>query len=368
VNAIVSDGTIAWVATEKHGVARFDGSAWRSFRRADGLPSDETFAAAIDPQGRFWAGTWDGLAQYDGGRWTTLTAEDRVLFNSRVHAIAFDGTGGMWVGYVAQGASYHRLAEAIGVHYRVQDGGIGGNELRAILLRPRPEGGDEVWFATADGGVSRFADDRWTVFRAEHGLPSNHARALALDRYKRVWVATDAGVAFFDGTSWTRYTRFDTLAVAIGPSCMGCPIDDDHVWTGTAASGLTHSRLPLPDQVVEVVDIRYPKVVAPGQRFRPQFMVRVRPPYQLRQDRGDFLANTDESDANLFGAWRHIAVKGTVESGQEYTFVDFDTEFTAPQLAPAEQERTFTSTWRVWMFTRYVGPSMTVEFTVRRPG
>jgi hypothetical protein len=61
-----------------------------------------------------------------------------------------------------------------------------------------------------------------------------------------------------------------------------------------------------------------------------------------------------------------MAVKGTIEPGQPFVFTDFDNYFIAPQLTSGEQEHTFISTWRVWMFTRYTGPPIHISFTVRR--
>ena len=41
----------------------FAQGAWRSFTKADGLPSSQIYAVAVDPKGRVFAGTeCDGLA------------------------------------------------------------------------------------------------------------------------------------------------------------------------------------------------------------------------------------------------------------------------------------------------------------------
>ena len=38
----------------------------------------------------------------------------------------------------------------------------------------------------------------------------------------------------------------------------------------------------------------------------------------------------------------------------------------APALPDGVGEQSFTSSWRVWMHTRYVGPPVHITFTVRR--
>jgi hypothetical protein len=115
----------------------------------------------------------------------------------------------------------------------------------------------------------------------------------------------------------------------------------------------------------QAITATYPIAVVPGEEFRFEVVAAPRSPYQLRE--GDFLSNVDENDANLFGAYELIAVTGTIEPGQPFRFTDHDNPLVAPQLAEGEQEKTFTTRWRVWMRTRYAGPAIHISFTVRRP-
>jgi len=85
--------------------------------------------------------------------------------------------------------------------------------------------------------------------------------------------------------------------------------------------------------------------VEPGTKIRFKITVVPRAPYQLRQDRGDFLSNTDADDSNLFSAWPTIPVEGTIEPGQPFMFAEYDLPIVAPESGLNEQERTFTSDW-----------------------
>jgi hypothetical protein len=116
-----------------------------------------------------------------------------------------------------------------------------------------------------------------------------------------------------------------------------------------------------------IITATYPKPLTPGEQLRFEVTFIPHSPYQLREDRGDFLSNTDEREENLLGAWPVLSVKGTIDPGQPFTFTDYDNPLIVPQLAEGEQERVFTSTWRVWMHTRYVGPSIRIVFTGQRP-
>ncbi len=380
-NALVIDQlNRVWVGTEEGGVSVWDGKIWKNYTVHDGLPSNKVYGLTIDKQDNIWVATWEGVSKFDGQDWTVpYSVHTHTIFSNHVHAIAFDSEGNIWIGHIDKGVSQYRKSDGQWVYYNTDiPNGIGGDLVRSILVRPAANGLPEsIWFATADGGVSKFEQGNWIVYRVKDGLPSDTVIAVAMDKYNRIWATTAKGVAYFDNIKWTIYDTLSTESIAFGPDCENCPYNDDHVWTGTTDNGLTHSRLPYPEEAIDVVSIRFykydgteitsPGIVSPGEKFRPEITVRPRSPYQLRESRGDFLAHIDADDSLRFGAYVQMAVKGTVESGEPFAFTDFDNFFVAPQLAPGETEKTFISSWRVWMFTRYVGPIIRIIFTVRAP-
>ena len=376
VNALVIDGAgRVWAGTESDGVAMFDGTTWQRFTTANGLPDDGIFGLTVQKgangEERVWAATWEGVARFDGDRWSVpYSVHNGTLINNHIHDVEFDAAGNVWIGYVNQGVSQFHGGEGRWIHHKRGQGTIGGDEMRAILVRPAGSGADEdepesVWFASGDGGVSRYQQGAWTVYTTTAGLPSLQVNNLALDSYGRVWAATDRGDAFFDGLAWQPRTRLPTKAIAFGPACAACPFDADDVWTGADGSGVTHSGLPRPDLAIDVLAVNVPAVVAPGERFRPEITVAPRSPYRLKP--GDLLAHIDEADDLRFGAWPHMAVTQIVEPGQPFTFTDYDLPFIAPNLSDGETTHTFTSAWRLWMDNRYVGPIIPITFTVAAP-
>lgn len=395
--AVAKSGKV-WVGTEKNGILSWDGKEWRHYIVRDGLPSNEIFGLTIDDQDNLWAGTWEGVAKFDGTSWSVpYQVQNDTIFNNHVGAIAFDSEKNIWIGHLGDGVSEYRQRDSTWIYYTTQDG-LAGNEMRTIVVRPKSgQQPESIWFASVDGGISRFEQGIWTVYRVKDGLPSNNVNDLALDRYNRVWAATDKGVSYFDDKIWKLYDSLATSTIAIGSSCPAntpCPFDDDQVLTGTPGMGFTHSRLPLPDIVIKVTKIcfvtaqrericpsldtsfdttlsesivtaTFPKPLEPGEILRFEITVSPQETYQLRENRGDFISNTDDNDFNLFGAWQSIGVKGTVEAGQPYIFTDYDNPFTMPKLPDGVQEKQFVSTWRVWMHTRYVGPFIRLVFTVK---
>jgi len=83
-----------------------------------------------------------------------------------------------------------------------------------------------------------------------------------------------------------------------------------------------------------------PSVVTPGQQFRPQITVKLGSG-QLLQSRGDMLRSKDSN--TLFGAWPQVAVVGTVNAGDSYTFTFYADH---PIVAPSG-EGNYQSIWQL---------------------
>ena len=105
-----------------------------------------------------------------------------------------------------------------------------------------------------------------------------------------------------------------------------------------------------------VTSVSYPANVASGQSFTPQVQVCLSGSASMSETNGDMLRNTD---GNLYGAFPHVAVEGTVVGGQCYTFVFYD-----PITAPSSSG-SYTSLWQLWVNGSYVtGTEVTIQFTV----
>jgi hypothetical protein len=391
VNAIaIGPKGNVWAATDQGGVLMFNGQEWTRYTTKDGLPDDRTFGISIDGQGGVWVSTWGGIAKFDGpgsirpdrGLWhlaysAKSSSQEGPLVSNNVHTIAFDSKSDIWVGYITRGVSQYRNEEGDWVHYETHNSEIGGNEVRSIAIRPADANigsPESVWVATDGGGVSKYESGKWTVYSAKDGLPGDKAQAVAIDKYNRVWVATDNGVAYLENSKWITYHTFSAFSIAFGPTCEKCPSDgafsDNTVWTGTQEKGLTQSRLPYLDmeRAISVLSVTYPTVVPPGSKFSAEIAVSPRSPHQLTAER-DFLMHIDEDDSNRFETHENLPVTGTlkvINSGQRYTFINSDRPFVAPELPEGDEEKTYTSTWRVWMDNGFAGPPIKIMFTVRR--
>ncbi len=225
--------------------------AFRTFTSADGLPQNSVLALLQDRDGFIIAGTSQGLARYDGHRWTPIelpTAGVRYAVGS----LGEDRDGALWIGTDSVGA------------WRVHDGrpqrvpiesNSGANALLPAsdgrmwvgtfesLYRCRPEhceaiealaglgvrslladraGGEErLWVGTNGSGVVQLFDldaqqPKLGSLRIskDDGLPNNIG--LALGHFAGdLWIGTGRGLARFDGTRLHVYGKDNGFPVAM---------------------------------------------------------------------------------------------------------------------------------------------------------
>ena len=90
------DGNV-WAGTWGGGLSRFDGSDWKVYTVADGLPGNHVFMLHEDENGILWIGTSNGLARMDGDSFKRFTTADG-LFSNRVFAMSSAADGAKWIG------------------------------------------------------------------------------------------------------------------------------------------------------------------------------------------------------------------------------------------------------------------------------
>jgi hypothetical protein len=259
-----TDGTI-WVGTFGNGLARFDGSSWRTFTTEDGLPGNNIVAQTVTSLGELWFTTKKDnsledahFAHFDGTNWiieqgtafqhlATLPDDSLVgvynpppvggiyftsypgIFDGQrwndlgiypgdwVDAITVAPDGVLWV---AIGDTVHRYENSVwkelippwkGMDFTFVSSiavsaeniaWFGFSRYAAFDLDPCGERSDSV----EEVGVYRYDGKTWTHFTTEDGLIDNKICAISLDLSGNVWFGSyDKGVSRFNGETWTSY-------------------------------------------------------------------------------------------------------------------------------------------------------------------
>jgi ligand-binding sensor domain-containing protein/signal transduction histidine kinase len=195
------DGYI-WIGTEE-GLARFDGVRFTVFDKQNTPEFKSNYIRTLlaDRQGALWIGTAQGLVRMLNGRFTVFT-KNEGLPSDTIQAVYEDREGNLWVA----------TAAGLGL---LKSGGLTTFTTRERLI----SGSIQALFEAADGalwiatpyGVGRVKDGKFTNYTVRDGLGGNSVRAIQQDRDGRLWFGSLGGLTSFDGSRFTTYTTRDGL-------------------------------------------------------------------------------------------------------------------------------------------------------------
>jgi len=177
-----------WLATP-NGLARFDGVRFTVLDRTSdvGLDANRCVSLAPDQGGAFWVATDIGIARCAGERCTPFTGAPG-LPRAPVRSLAGDGAGRVWA------LLDDRLLELSG-------GGFRPAGLPAELGSLDALGRDNhagVYRGQA-GSLERFARGRFARVLPADGLPPGPVLWAAEDQHAALWIATASGLVCLDG-------------------------------------------------------------------------------------------------------------------------------------------------------------------------
>lgn len=173
----------------------------------DGLPQASVNAIAQTPDGYLWLGTYEGLARFDGVRFTTYdTANTPALGNNRVSALLTDRDGALWIG--TDGGGLVRLAGRAFTRFTTSEG-LSHDSITALSLA----GDGGLWIGTRGGGLNRLSDGTFERFEWEPSLRGATVLELHAGEGDSIWIGTDGGglVVYESGA-------FRRIPAADGPS------------------------------------------------------------------------------------------------------------------------------------------------------
>lgn len=195
------DGYI-WIGTEE-GLARFDGVKFTIFDKQNTPEFKSNYIRTLlaDRQGALWIGTAQGLVRMLNSRFTLFTRDDG-LPSETIQAVYEDREGNLWVA-TANGLG---LLKSGGLTTFTTKERLISGSIQALF----EDAGGALWIATPYG-VGRIKDGKFTNYTVRDGLGSNSVRAIQQDRNNRLWFGSLGGLTSFDGNRFTTYTTRDGL-------------------------------------------------------------------------------------------------------------------------------------------------------------
>jgi diguanylate cyclase (GGDEF)-like protein len=188
----------------------------------DGLPQSSVEAIHQTRDGYLWLGTQEGLARFDGVRFTVFDRSNTpALRHNRVVALFEDRVGALWIGTEGGGLTRYQGGEF--TTRRVSDG-LPNDRVRAIT----EDQAGQLWIGTDDGLVV-VPRQGSRGFERTTGLPGRAAVALCPRHAGGVWVGTESGLAWASRAG----VAATTVTASIPPILSLREAEDGSVWVGT---------------------------------------------------------------------------------------------------------------------------------------
>ena len=208
--------------------------AHESWHTGDGLPQDNILSIAQTPDGYLWLGTEEGLARFDGIRFTVFDKSNTPeLESSLISALLVDQMGNLWIG--TDGGGVLRMTEGKLVAFTTQNG-LSSNSV--LSLGEDKEHG--IWIGTEGGGVNRFKDGKFTIYNSKIGLADDAVYSICATQDGSVWFGTGGGLSQLKDGSLRNFTAQQGL-----PNKNVRAVFEDRegtLWVGTNGGGLGQFR------------------------------------------------------------------------------------------------------------------------------
>ncbi len=159
----------------------------QTWQTGEGLPQDSVTSIVQTPDGYLWLATFNGLARFDGARFTVFDEGNTpALQNSRLVRLDLDHDG-------------------------------------------------QLWIISEDGSLTRLANGSFKSFTASSGVPPRGARAIIRGPQRRLLlVAREEGIYELQGEQWVRNSRWAWLQ----PGGVSLHTDKkDRLWAWRKSSG-----------------------------------------------------------------------------------------------------------------------------------
>lgn len=163
-----------------------------------GLPQNTVTSILQTRDGYVWLGTQEGLARFDGVRFTLYNSRNtEEISNNWIMALAESADGTLWAGTFGGGV----LAVRDGKFERHDtENGLSNNFVYS--LEATADG--SIWIGTNGGGLNRIVDRRVTFYRTTDGLPSDVVNSIVSAGRSSLWIGTARGLALFDNEKIAR--------------------------------------------------------------------------------------------------------------------------------------------------------------------
>jgi ligand-binding sensor domain-containing protein len=177
---------------------------YQLFTVNEGLPQNYLLGLAQDSSGFIWIGTKDGLAKYDGYRFTIFRRGKDSLHtpaSNNVTNLYTDYRGYLWIQY--DNRAFDRYDPSTGIFDHISNLKI-WDTIRSQLVPYELliDRHDNLWVLTENKGFYRYdlRSGKLSSFTHLSGVIDDTARAIMEDHSGKIWMVTQKGFSVYDYT------------------------------------------------------------------------------------------------------------------------------------------------------------------------
>jgi ligand-binding sensor domain-containing protein/signal transduction histidine kinase len=179
-------------------VTRYDLRVWQT---DEGLPQNSVHAIAQTPDGYLWVGTREGVARFDGVRFTQLAdAAAAHLNHAFINAMVVGRDGSLWIASETNGLT--RMKNGVFQRFFKADG-LPDNQVQCLL-----ESQDGSLWVGCETGLARFQNGRFTNFNAHEAFLNNSVKDLHEESDGILRVATVTGLVSVNRDNFVSTNNF----------------------------------------------------------------------------------------------------------------------------------------------------------------
>ena len=180
-----------------------------NWQTQSGLPENSVPSITQTSDGYLWVGTEDGLARFDGLKFTIYDSQTVSAFRSNsVMILRVDPDGVLWIGTRGGGLLIYKNGEFL----PVSSPGLDQASVTALI---EDRSGD-MWIATDGNGLFRRHHGSFQRMSEQDGMPDSTIFAMTTDQAGRLWVGTRNGISHRVGERFVRepaLSKFDRTQV-----------------------------------------------------------------------------------------------------------------------------------------------------------
>ncbi len=236
-----------WIGTNQSIVKFNQLNAWTIFDMTNsGMPNDRVVDIATTGTNSVWVCTYgSGLVNFNGSMWQQYLPANCGILSSYTYCVGFDNPGNIWMGIYSANAQNAGLMKWSGGNNWTPYSFLVANNYRNVEVIAKDNSGN-IWCGTSMG-VQKFDGSTWTSYTKENtlgGLGGNWVRTIAPDASGNIWFGTmdlvngsyvGTGLTKYNSTAnlWTNYTNSDLN----GNVVSAIAFRNTDVWVGTGFCG-----------------------------------------------------------------------------------------------------------------------------------